>query len=78
MLQLLAFGGGQPVVPVADVGLGLADPLPEGFLVDAQVPGDMRDRAAGGADFADGPLAELVRVLTWCWHCSWFSFGPGS
>ena len=23
-------------------------------------------------------LPELVRVLTWCWHCSWFSFGPGS
>lgn len=52
--------------------------MPEGFFADAEVQGDMRDRAAGGADLADGPLAELLGVLTWCCHGSWFSFGPGS
>jgi hypothetical protein len=76
--QLIPLGGGQPVVAFADVRLGLADPAAQGLLVDAQVLRDMRDRTAGGADLADSPLAELIRVLTWCWHCSWFSFGPGS
>ncbi|MGG9094699.1 ATP-binding protein [Streptomyces lividans] len=41
--------------------------------MDAQVFGDVRDRPARRADLADGPLAELVRVFAWCWHCSWFS-----
>jgi hypothetical protein len=75
--SVLAFGRGQPIITVTGVGFGLSDLLPEGFFVDAEVPGDMRDRAAGGADLADGPLAELVGVLTWCWHSSWLSFGPG-
>jgi hypothetical protein len=45
------------VVAATGAGLCLADPLPHGFLVDAEVSGNMRDRAAGGADLADGPLA---------------------
>jgi hypothetical protein len=30
----------------AVVGFGLADPAPQGLLVDARIPGDMRDRTA--------------------------------
>ncbi|PNG93981.1 hypothetical protein SMF913_10006 [Streptomyces malaysiensis] len=78
MSQLFPLCGGQPVVAFAGVRLSLADPPAQGLLVDAQVFCDVCDRTAGGADLADGPLAELVRVFTWCWHCSWFSFGPGS
>jgi len=78
LLQFLVLGGGQPVVAFAGVRLGLADPAAQGLLVDAQVLRDMRDRPTGGADLADGPLAEFVGVFAWCWHCSWFSFGPGS
>src|SRR5690606_10616141 len=36
---------------------------------------DMSDQPAGGAELAHGPLLELVRVLTWCWLCSCYSFG---
>jgi hypothetical protein len=31
LLQLVTFGGGQPVVPVACIGLGLADPAAQGL-----------------------------------------------
>ncbi|CCB71963.1 protein of unknown function (plasmid) [Streptantibioticus cattleyicolor NRRL 8057 = DSM 46488] len=41
--------------------------------MDAEVAGDMRHWAAGRADLADGALAEFIGVLTWCWHCRWFS-----
>ncbi|MEU7306424.1 transposase [Streptomyces sp. NPDC007206] len=33
----------------------------------------MRDWTAARADLADGALAELIGVLTGCWHCWWFS-----
>ncbi|GGQ45774.1 hypothetical protein GCM10010279_64350 [Streptomyces mutabilis] len=63
--------GGQPVVAFAVVGLGLADPAAQGFLVDAQILGAVGDGAAGGADLTDRALAELVGVFTgvlpWCW-----------
>jgi hypothetical protein len=78
LLQFLVLGGDQPVVAFAGVRLGRANPAAQRFLVDAQVPDDVRDRPARGADLADGPLAELVRVCAWCRHCSWFSFVPGS
>ncbi|GGZ09790.1 hypothetical protein GCM10010327_45500 [Streptomyces nitrosporeus] len=52
MLQLVELGGGEPVVPLAAVGLGLADPAAQGFLVDVQVLRDVGDGAAGGADLA--------------------------
>jgi hypothetical protein len=58
LLQLLALDARQSVVALAGVRLRLADPAAQGFLVDAQVLGDVRDRPAGGADFTDGPLAE--------------------
>ncbi|MEI5527707.1 hypothetical protein WB401_39845 [Streptomyces brasiliscabiei] len=32
MPELVAFGRGQPVIALAVVGFGLADPLPQGFL----------------------------------------------
>ncbi|QKV97195.1 IS5 family transposase [Streptomyces sp. NA02950] len=35
-------------------------------------------RSDGHKGFVVLPKRELVRVLTWCWHCSWFSFAPGS
>ncbi|AKH85288.1 hypothetical protein AA958_27055 [Streptomyces sp. CNQ-509] len=68
MFQLLALGRGRTVVAVTAVRLGLADPQPQGFLMDAQVLRDVRDWASAGADLADGALAELVGVLPWCWH----------
>ncbi|AGK80837.1 Transposase, IS4 [Streptomyces microflavus DSM 40593] len=71
MLQLVELGGGEPVVPLAAVGLGLADPAAQGLLMDAEVLRDVGDRAAGGADLTDRALAQFIRVLTWCW---WFSF----
>jgi len=68
LAQLLRFprlAAGQPVVALAGVGLGLADPVAQGLLVDAQVPGDVRDRTSGGADLADRPFPQLVGVFAW-------------
>ncbi|CAG6398084.1 hypothetical protein SCOCK_630029 [Actinacidiphila cocklensis] len=75
-LQLVAFGGGETVVTLTGVGLGLTDPAPQGLGMDPKVFGDVGDGPAAGADLADGALAELVRVFTWCWHCRWFSLRP--
>jgi hypothetical protein len=52
LLQLVTFGGGQPVVPVAGIGIGLADPAAQGFGMDAEIPRDMRD----------GPVARTSRI----------------
>jgi len=53
LLQLLRLGGGRPVVAFADIGLGLADPAAQGLFVNAQIPCDVADRTAGGADLPD-------------------------
>ncbi|GJF23645.1 hypothetical protein SHO565_42090 [Streptomyces sp. HO565] len=63
MLELVQLGGGEPVVPLAAVGLGLVDPASQGLLVNAQVLRDVRDRAAGGADLANRALAQFVWIL---------------
>jgi hypothetical protein len=55
--------GGEPVVTLTTVGLGLPDPAAQGLLVDAEILGDVRDRTAGGADLADRALAQFVGVL---------------
>lgn len=50
------------------VGLGLADPQPQGFLVDPEIPGHVGDRTARVLYFTDGTLAELVGILPGCRH----------
>jgi hypothetical protein len=77
LLEFLALGGHEPVVTLAAVGLGLADPAAQGLLVDAEILRDMGDRPAGGADPADRALAELVRVFTGCCHGAGGSPSPG-
>jgi hypothetical protein len=70
-------GSGEPVVPLATVGLGLPDPATQGFSVDAEGLGDMRDRAAGGTDPTDRALAQFVRIITGCCHGAGGSPSPG-
>ncbi|GJF32537.1 hypothetical protein KNE206_52370 [Kitasatospora sp. NE20-6] len=69
LLQRPQLGAGQAIIALAGIGLGLADPAPQGFLVDAQVAGEVRNRTACGTDLTDGKLAELIEVLTWCRRC---------
>ena len=45
--QLLQLLGGQPVIPLAAIGLVLADPVAQAFRVHAQLAGQVRDRPAG-------------------------------
>jgi hypothetical protein len=41
--QFFGLGGGGPVVALAAVGLGLADPVPQRFMVHAQLLGQAAD-----------------------------------
>ncbi len=72
--ELVLLGGGQPVVALATVGPGLADPAAQGLLVDAQVLRDVGDGPAGGADLTERALAELVGVFT---RYTGYSHGAG-
>ncbi|MCX4650209.1 hypothetical protein OHU25_07850 [Streptomyces sp. NBC_00117] len=61
-----AFVGGEPVVALARVGLGLPDPAAQGFRVHAEVGGqflDLRLRV-GGAVHPYRTLTQLQRVLS--------------
>ncbi|MER5690099.1 hypothetical protein [Streptomyces sp. NPDC002205] len=70
MLQLVLLGGGQAVVALATVGLGLADPAAQGLLMDAQILRNVGDGPAHGSR-AHGAHQGIYGVLPWCW---WFSF----
>ena len=60
----LALGAGQAIAARAGVGLGLAHPVPQRLAVDAEVLGDMRDRAAGIKDEPDRALTQLVAGIS--------------
>src|SRR5215210_133840 len=62
-LQPLALLRGQAIAARAMVGLALAHPLTQRLAVDAEILGDMRDRAAALGDEPHRALAQLVRVL---------------
>src|SRR4029450_2544352 len=51
--QLLQLAGGQPVVAVPRIQIGLLDPDPQALLGDIQVLGDLGYRLVTGADQPD-------------------------
>src|SRR3982750_2673583 len=67
-LELLDVTGGQALGALAGLP-GLGDPVAQGALVDAQVPGDLGDRLPRLLDDPDRSLAELpVVLLARLWH----------
>lgn len=68
--EFLLLGAGQPVVAFASVGLVLADPVAQGLVVHAQVPGHLPDHRfrVGGSVCGNGSLTQLGRVLHRCSH----------
>ncbi|MGW8480035.1 transposase family protein [Streptomyces sp. NPDC055898] len=66
--ELGSLVGGQQIGPGPLVGLGLTDPVPQGFLVDPEVSGHMSDRTSRGLDLTDRSLTQFIGVLPWCRH----------
>jgi hypothetical protein len=58
--------GGRELRPTVIVGVGLAHPVTEAGLADAEILGELCDRFIALACELDGPLAKLDRM--WCWH----------
>ena len=69
---------GRAIMPLARVGLGLADPVAQGFRVHVQLltePAERRSRL-GLPVQPNRSFAQLVGVLPWCWQQSlppWFA-----
>lgn len=63
--QFLGLGGGRAVVAFTAVGLGLADPVPQGFVVHAQLLGQPPDHRLGVGLPVEthGAFTQLVGVL---------------
>src|SRR5581483_10807329 len=64
----------QQIAPHAAVGVGLAHPLPQRFLVDPQVLGDVRDRTVRLEVETNRTLTQLVGVLPRYWPRRILSF----
>jgi hypothetical protein len=63
--QLLQLRGGGAVAALAAVGLVLADPVPQGFVVDVELLGQPADHRLGvGLPIQPhGAFPQLIRVL---------------
>jgi hypothetical protein len=72
-LQPLALAAREQVGSPALVGFGLADPAAQRLALDAEVLGDLGDRAVRFKREADASLSQLVGVLLRCWHSRRFS-----